>query len=231
MIIREIKQPIKECNWDISLNKKEKKEIHRDLLRNFMIKNYKCKSGDIIFSDNHDYVIDDILRFKERDYYMEYKTDYKSAKTGNLVFELISSMPDSEFPNIHGYIFRPHENEFKILIDLVNNVRNRQVNGARISRHLNPERFKYYFSYASTKNDNYEDVKSVSDIHSHHLFRGDLLSKFIQEHYLKRTIIVTKSKDYKSNASWHTVSCLVSTNDVLDIEINKNNIDVETTFI
>ena len=153
-----LKDEIKETNFREGLEKKEKKEIHREIITRAIIQRHNCKISDIIFSNEHGFVIDDIISFKGKINRIEYKMDYWTAKTNNIVFELISAIPITKLPKVSGYKFSSKHPDFKKITDLVQSVSRGEIEGAKASRHLAGEQFEYYFSYVASKK---EDRKSV----------------------------------------------------------------------
>ena len=208
---------ITNTNFREGLNK-EGKEIQRELLRRRVIKEHKCDISEIKFLDEHSNVIDDVLDFRGKQHYLEYKMDYRAHLTGNLVFELITYLPLNCYPNIQGFKFYPNNPNYPILLDLINNVKDNKIDGAKISRHIRGESFDYLFIYSvSTKLA--QDLKSVDDICMRFVFNGATISNYVKENYNTHPLIVTKT-----DGEWYTVSMLTGINEVENLCSNKKDI-------
>lgn len=207
---------VRETDFFFNIDKKEKKYIHRNLLKNIY------KNHNIIFSDKHSKDIDDIVMVRGKNFYLEYKTDYMAQRTGNLVFELIPYVLSKDFPsNIQGIRFTPLNKYFSTLLELVESVKLNKISSSKISRHFLSESPNHIFSYAISNKD-YKDTSSEKDICKHLLFRNNVLGEWVQNNYKKSNLIITKTINHKNNISWHTVSILVPITTMMPINLLKN---------
>jgi len=215
---------IKETNFQDDICNKEKKPIHRKLLKNIIVKKHGCSPLDIVFNDQHGLDIDDILEYNNKSYNFEYKTDYKTHFTGNMVFELIAYISEQDFPiNINRIKYSQGSQDFDTLIKLINRVLKKEIPNSKIARHLTEESTKYFFSYAVSNKKNFSETISEENICDHLILNGSDLSSFVRENYNRGDLIVTKTKNFKTKNAWYTVSWLVNINRVKN-SLGSNNV-------
>ena len=191
------------------LSKRESKDIHRSLVSKILAIKKKCDPSSITFSDDHSREIDDILSLKigvktgvGR---FEYKTDYKSKKSGNIVLEIITQVNEKSFIDLGYCNFAPNDPRRKDIIDFVEDAKNGKIVGAKMSRHFLNNEKPYYLSYIMS---NSQDIKSESDVFKHLIFDGSKISDFVVKNYRNNNIIVTKSENKNTGGIWFTVSSL-----------------------
>ncbi len=195
-------------NFSVS---KEKKTLQREIITQAIINNQKCLSSDIKFLDSHNFEFDDIILFNGKKINVEYKMDYRTYKTGNMVFELIPYI-NSGFISSFRYSRTSEETDKKKIIELMNLIRNNAAGVAKISRHFVETINPYYFIYSISKRKNAQETNSITDIAQSYIFEGLSLSNYIRQIYTTKDFIITKSA--RNNNEWATISILLSQKDI-----------------
>lgn len=197
---------IKETDFRLDLAQKEKKELHRELVKKYVMMRRGWPESKLSFSDYHYRNIDDILEFcddyNKKRFNFEYKTDYIGQNTGNMVLEIIGCVDSNSFPDIKSRRIWVGHIERNKMIDFIDKVRRNEIANAKMSRHFIDE-VPYYMSYL-IPNKNCDSVSSKNDVFQYFIFKGSVISQFLRDNYDKNDIIVTKTKD--EDRCWFTIS-------------------------
>jgi len=200
---------IEETNFQEGLQKKEKKHLHRSIILSYLLRKYNCETSDIVFDDCHGRIIDDVLKYNNSLYSFEYKTDYRAGSTKNIVFELVPYILSPYFPReIVKTRYSKDDTNFPLLLSIIDKSKNMPIGQAKISSHLNPFPFQYFFTYAVSKAPYANETNDATDINEYLVFGGSIVSDFVKKNYKNGDLIVTKTR--RDNVVWFTISWLVN---------------------
>jgi hypothetical protein len=192
---------------------KENKPLHRQLISKRLIEKYGCEQKDISFSNPaDDKRTDDIVSYldvaKKIEYTtgVEYKIDYRAALTGNMVFELITYIPEVNFPNVTDKFCSTFNQPqtHQTILDLIDNIGN--IKEAQVSRHLDTKDDDCVLSYV---------IADPERALEHFLIKGNVLSKFVKDNYRTHPFIVTRTQN--GTKKWCTVSMAVRIKEIREI--------------
>jgi hypothetical protein len=198
------------------IKNKAKHGIHRKMWEQILPLLKSCKPEDITLVSPISREFDDILNVKGKVVNMplEYKIDYRTFNTGNLVFELAPVIPDNLFSEEFRTNIRIPVGDYRhsMILDFIDLVNGGKFSEAKGSRHF-LSKARYQFCYAVSKED-VVHTNSVKDIAAYYVFDSLFLSRFIRGNYRFKDVVVTKTKNDNSNNMWYTVSMLVSFRDL-----------------
>ena len=203
----------------------ENKNLHRRIFIDFLTTSKKIQYFSK-FSDNHSLEFDDILIMKNgfRSYGVEYKMDYLSFLTGNMVFELIPHINAEYLKTLVGKITSVrcgikdslHKKIEKCVKDCL------KISNAnyKISRHFEDKNPHYIFSYVMSNKKTALETKNLSDVYGHFVFSGADINKHVNDTWNSKDFIVTFTENKMTKMKWYTISSLYKVDDMKKKYIN-----------
>ena len=212
----------------------QKTHLHREIVKKFLGTYNSIDISSIRFCEKiglYANTDDDVFLRRNKQLIkipIEYKTDYKTSSTGNIVIEILGSIDliyTKDFPL--GAIYKNEPQHLKVC-KLIEEIKSGNIQASRGMALLDTENIPNYhlFSYLIAKNRYPKNLEKTEDIEDYLIFRTKKLVAFMQNNYQKYSFMVTESQKI---SKWRTIGCFIKKKDLLPLTIfqmqttNSNN--------